>query len=39
MGQAAGTAAALAVKAGVQPKQIDIGQLKKRLVSQGAILA
>jgi hypothetical protein len=38
MGQAAGTAAALAVKAGIQPRAVDYGTLQKRLVAQGVIL-
>ncbi len=37
-GQAAGTAAALAVKAGVQPRAVDIAQLQQALVSQGVYL-
>ncbi len=39
MGQAAGTAAALTVKAGIQPRQADTALLRQRLTSQGAILA
>ncbi|MHC1761698.1 MAG: FAD-dependent oxidoreductase [Negativicutes bacterium] len=35
-GQAAGTAAALAVKAGVSPRQLDVETLKTVLLSQGA---
>ena len=38
MGQAAGTAAALAVKNKVQPRNIDIGSLQKRLREQGVEL-
>ena len=37
-GQAAGTAAALAVKSGVSPKQIDVSVLQNELRLQGAIL-
>jgi hypothetical protein len=35
MGQAAGTAAALAVKNQVQPRRVDIKTLQKRLIDQG----
>jgi len=38
MGQAAGTAAALAVKTQVQPRRVDIKTLQKRLIAQGMIL-
>ena len=38
MGQAAGTAAALSVKAGIQPRQVDHTLLQSRLLSQGAVL-
>lgn len=38
MGQAAGTAAALAVKGGIQPRQVDHVALQERLLSQGAAL-
>lgn len=37
-GQAAGTAAALAVKLGIKPRDIDFRLLQKHLVSQGVIL-
>jgi 2-polyprenyl-6-methoxyphenol hydroxylase-like FAD-dependent oxidoreductase len=37
-GQAAGTAAAMAVKAGVQPRAVDYAALKKNLVAQGVNL-
>ncbi len=37
-GQAAGTAAALAVKAGVQPRKVDYKALQKNLVKQGVNL-
>ena len=38
MGQAAGTAAALACGKGVTPRQLDISELQKTLREQGAIL-
>ncbi len=38
LGQAAGTAAAMAVSAGVSPRQVDINALRSSLVRQGAIL-
>jgi hypothetical protein len=38
LGQAAGTAAALAAKAGVQPRAIDYATLRQRLVQQGVYL-
>lgn len=34
-GQAAGTAAALAVQEGIQPRNVDYGELKSNLISQG----
>jgi hypothetical protein len=37
-GEAAGTAAAMAVKAGIQPGEINTGALQKQLVKQGQIL-
>ncbi|HUV06765.1 MAG TPA: FAD-dependent oxidoreductase [Spirochaetia bacterium] len=37
MGEAAGTAAALAVKAGVQPREVDIAALQGALKKQGAV--
>jgi hypothetical protein len=37
-GQAAGVAAAVAVGAGVQPRAVDIGELRKALVKQGVFL-
>jgi len=37
-GQAAGVAAALAVKAGVQPRQVDINHLQRALLDQGVYL-
>jgi len=38
MGQAAGTAAGLAVKQGVSPRKVDTKALQKKLVAQGAAL-
>jgi hypothetical protein len=38
-GQAAGTAAALAVAAGVNPSEVDLTQLRTQLERQGAILS
>jgi 2-polyprenyl-6-methoxyphenol hydroxylase-like FAD-dependent oxidoreductase len=38
MGEAAGTAAALAVRDGVQPRGVDVGKLQRRLVGQGVWL-
>jgi hypothetical protein len=38
MGQAAGTAAALAVKDNVPPRKVDIKALQKRLIAQGVEL-
>jgi len=37
-GEAAGTAAALAVKSGLQPREVDYGVLQQRLLSQGVPL-
>ena len=37
-GEAAGTAAAIAVKNGVKPREVNYSTLQKRLLSQGAIL-
>ena len=37
-GQAAGTAAAMAVDAGIQPRKVDYGELRKNLVKQGVNL-
>jgi hypothetical protein len=37
-GQAAGTAAALSVKSGIKPREVDYRVLQKHLLSQGAIL-
>jgi hypothetical protein len=37
-GQAAGTAAALAVQAGVQPREVDVGALQQALLAQGVYL-
>ena len=38
MGQAAGTAAALALAAGCAPRDVDVGELQRRLRGQGAFL-
>ncbi len=38
MGQAAGTAAAMAAAAGVGPEQISVSQLRQVLTSQGAVI-
>ncbi len=38
LGEAAGTAAALAVKAGVQPRDLDVGRLRATLKSNGALI-
>ena len=38
MGQAAGTAADLALSAGVTPRRVDISALQRRLVADGAYL-
>ena len=38
MGQAAGTAAAMAIKAGITPRQLDARQLRQRLQENGAYL-
>ena len=35
MGQATGTAAAIAVKQGLQPRQVDVGNLRPLLAEQG----
>jgi hypothetical protein len=37
-GQAAGTAAALAIQEGIQPRHIDYGRLQKNLLQQGVLL-
>jgi glycine/D-amino acid oxidase-like deaminating enzyme len=37
-GEAAGTAAALAVAAGISPRELDVARLRDRLRAQGAIL-
>jgi hypothetical protein len=37
-GQAAGTAAAMAVRAAIPPARLDVADLRARLLSQGAIL-
>ena len=38
MGEAAGIAAAMAVKAGVAPDAIDVQQLRKTLLDNGAVI-
>jgi len=38
MGQAAGTAAALSVKEGIQPRQVNYKKLQKALLSQNVPL-
>jgi hypothetical protein len=38
MGQAAGTAAAMSVKSGCQPREIDVSALRKTLTAQGALV-
>jgi len=38
MGQAAGTAAAIAVKEGIQPSQVDYAKLQEKLVDQDVLL-
>ncbi len=38
MGEAAGTAAALAVKAGVTPRDVDVKTLQRQLLKQGGLL-
>ena len=39
MGQAAGTAAAVAAAAGMMPRQLDVGDLRRRLADDGALLS
>jgi len=38
MGQAAGTAAAIAVKQGIHPRNVDYSELQKTLLEQGVLL-
>ena len=38
MGEAAGTAAALALESGVTPRHVDIAALQRRLLKQGVNL-
>jgi len=38
MGEAAGTAAAIAIHKGVEPRRVDVDALQERLTAQGAIL-
>jgi hypothetical protein len=37
-GEVAGAAAALAIKAGVQPRNIDVSELQKTLIKQGVVI-
>jgi hypothetical protein len=37
-GEVAGTAAALSIKDGVEPRQVDVGALQSRLLGQGVLL-
>lgn len=39
MGQAAGTAAAMATASGTTPREVDAGDLRRRLLDAGAVLA
>ncbi|HET9923561.1 MAG TPA: FAD-dependent oxidoreductase [Methylomirabilota bacterium] len=39
MGEAAGTAAALSLEAGVAPRRVDVATLQKRLIAQGVNLS
>lgn len=39
MGQAAGTAAAMATASGTTPREVDAGELRRRLLDAGAVLA
>lgn len=38
LGQAAGTAAAMVVECGFDPENVPVGELRKRLVEQGAVI-
>jgi len=38
MGQAAGTAAAIALKSGVRPENVDVVKLRNTLIEQGAVI-
>ena len=38
LGQAAGTAAAMVVEGGFDPENVPVGELRKRLVEQGAVI-
>jgi hypothetical protein len=38
IGQAAGTAAALATRAGVQPRDLDVEELRRTLETDGALV-
>jgi hypothetical protein len=38
MGQAAGTAAALAVRAGIMPRSLEVAELRTGLAEDGALL-
>ena len=37
-GQAAGTAAAIAIKKGINPRKVDVGTLQQTLIKQGVVL-
>ncbi|MFQ5458286.1 MAG: FAD-dependent oxidoreductase, partial [Myxococcota bacterium] len=37
-GQAAGTAAAMAIEAGIAPRDVDVRKLQDKLIAQGASL-
>ena len=39
MGQAAGTAAALAASSGRDPREVDVEALRQRLVADGAVVS
>jgi hypothetical protein len=39
IGEAAGVGAALAIKQGISPREIDVSQIRKTLLDAGAILS